>query len=154
MRDKITMWSVIGLFAACWASPFVLALFGVEMWPLNPSKVHIIHPDGTQEHRPLTPDEEEQLRPMTVEEFKKFQDELRKEMEARKVECPHWDDGHWEVVKRWQNYPFVRWGWTWDGRKDEPTLYMEARENNPPAKPPKWLPPVNDDFAPGTKNNL
>jgi len=40
-------------------------------------KVHIINPDGTQEHRPLTPDEEEQLAPMTEEEFAAFVEWLR-----------------------------------------------------------------------------
>ena len=114
----------------------------------EPRKAHIINPDGTQEHRPLTPDEEEQLRPMTVEEFEKFKNELRKHL------TPHWEDGRWEVEKRWPGYPFVRFVWTWDGRKDEPTIYMEAFEKSPPPKPPRFLPEPNDELTPGTKNNL
>lgn len=77
--------SIVALLAVC--------LYARLRWDLSgrcncdhecePRKAHIINPDGTQEHRPLTPDEEEQLRPMTMEEFEAFKAELRKQLEAR-----------------------------------------------------------------------
>jgi hypothetical protein len=45
--------------------------------PDDTKKAHIVNADGTQEHRPLTPDEEEQLAPMTEAEFIAFQQWLK-----------------------------------------------------------------------------
>lgn len=68
---------------------------------------------------------------------------------------PHLSDGRWEVKKRWPNqYPFVLWEWTWPGRTNEPTVYIESPEDQPPEKPPAVIPSEPDQFAPGTRNNL
>lgn len=79
------------------------------------------------------------------------------------METPHLHDGYWERV--FEFYPgYFRW--TWPGRKDEATVYVEGASDVLPIQPPpKYLPtgPVTwpelkpmppERHPPGTKYNL